>query len=173
MRRPWKVLGKALTIAGAVGVLAIGILFASLWLEHSSSLELQRPTGPFAVGRLLAPVISGKPRVIARIVDQSSFWPRLPRRRINKCRIRAPLTVSVNAKKGSRSRAGIIIVTWASTRRDGSLHTPSVPRCGASCAPSRRWHTSQENRTLRPFPSESGNRLPQTLSTRLAPPPIA
>jgi len=63
MRRPWKVLGKALTIAGAVGVLAIGLLFASLWLEHSSSLELQRPTGPFAVGRLLAPVISGKPQV--------------------------------------------------------------------------------------------------------------
>jgi len=51
MRRPWKVLGKALTIVGAVGVLAIGLLFASLWLEHSSSLELPRPTGPFAVGR--------------------------------------------------------------------------------------------------------------------------
>ena len=32
-------------------VLGIGVLLGSLWLEHSSSVELPRPTGPFAVGR--------------------------------------------------------------------------------------------------------------------------
>lgn len=56
MRRPWqKVFRKVLTIAAAVaaaGVLAVGLLLAALWLERNSALELPRPTGPFAVGRV-------------------------------------------------------------------------------------------------------------------------
>ncbi|HEV8580161.1 MAG TPA: family membership [Thermoanaerobaculia bacterium] len=56
MRRPLiKVLRKALTIVAVVaaaGVLAVELLFAALWLEHNSPLELPRPTGPFAVGRI-------------------------------------------------------------------------------------------------------------------------
>jgi predicted dienelactone hydrolase len=52
MQRTWKVVRKTLAIGAAVGVLAVGLLFASLALEHQSPLELPRPTGPFAVGRL-------------------------------------------------------------------------------------------------------------------------
>ena len=53
MSRPlMKVLRKALTVVAAVGALGVGLLMASLWLEHNSSLELPRPTGPFAVGRV-------------------------------------------------------------------------------------------------------------------------
>jgi len=40
-------------------VLVVGLLFAFLWLEHNSSLELPRPTGPFAVGRLNAVGVAG------------------------------------------------------------------------------------------------------------------
>ncbi|HVT60341.1 MAG TPA: hypothetical protein VHR45_18355 [Thermoanaerobaculia bacterium] len=52
MRRPLKKMLLALAGVAAVGALAVGVLFASLWLEHNSSLELPRPTGPFAVGRV-------------------------------------------------------------------------------------------------------------------------
>lgn len=43
-----------LILAGVIafGALALGLLLASLWLEHRSALELPRPTGPYAVGRL-------------------------------------------------------------------------------------------------------------------------
>jgi predicted dienelactone hydrolase len=54
-RSPKQVLRKALTavaVVAAAGVAAVEILFASLWLEHRSPLELPRPTGPFAVGRI-------------------------------------------------------------------------------------------------------------------------
>src|ERR1700687_4711803 len=37
-------------VAAAAGALAL--FFALLWLEHNSPLELPRPTGPFAVGRV-------------------------------------------------------------------------------------------------------------------------
>jgi len=52
MRRVLRVVRKVLIVAVAGGVLVVGLLLASLWLEHSSSLELPRPTGPFAVGRV-------------------------------------------------------------------------------------------------------------------------
>jgi hypothetical protein len=47
-----KVLRTTLTVVAAAGALGVGLLLASLWLEHNSSLELPRPTGPFAVGRV-------------------------------------------------------------------------------------------------------------------------
>jgi predicted dienelactone hydrolase len=43
---------KWLAVAAAMGVLALGLFFASLWVEHDWSVELPRPTGPFAVGRV-------------------------------------------------------------------------------------------------------------------------
>lgn len=36
-----------------LGVLAVGTLLASLWLEHRTELTLPAPTGPFAVGRAI------------------------------------------------------------------------------------------------------------------------
>ena len=42
----------AVAAVAALGALALALLFASLWLEHNASLELPRPTGPFAVGRI-------------------------------------------------------------------------------------------------------------------------
>lgn len=53
MRRLLKVLRKTLTFGLLAGVAAVGLLFLFLWLEHSSSLELPSPTGPFAVGRTI------------------------------------------------------------------------------------------------------------------------
>lgn len=47
-----KRIGKWLAVAAAMGALAIGFFLTSLWWEHNSSLELPRPTGPFAVGRV-------------------------------------------------------------------------------------------------------------------------
>jgi dienelactone hydrolase len=52
MRSRLKRIGKWLAVAAAMGALAIGFFVASLWWEHNSSLELPRPTGPFAVGRV-------------------------------------------------------------------------------------------------------------------------
>jgi len=50
-----KVLRKALKVVAALAlacVLAVGLLLTTLWFEHNSPLELPRPTGPFAVGRI-------------------------------------------------------------------------------------------------------------------------
>ena len=52
MRRLLKKLLQVLAVVAAVGALALGLFFASLWFENSQSLELPRPTGPFAVGRV-------------------------------------------------------------------------------------------------------------------------
>jgi predicted dienelactone hydrolase len=52
--RFWWLLRRLLTVFTALAVcvvLAIGLLLGSLWLEHSFSIELPKPTGPFAVGR--------------------------------------------------------------------------------------------------------------------------
>lgn len=38
----------------ALGVLAVALLFVSLWFEHRAALTLPVPTGPFAVGRSIA-----------------------------------------------------------------------------------------------------------------------
>ncbi len=50
---------------------------------------------------------------IVRIIDQSIFWPMLPRRRTHRCRIRMPLTMNASAKNGCSSRGGIVIVAPA------------------------------------------------------------
>ena len=52
MGRRLKVLRKVLLAVVAAGVFAVGLLFAALWLEHNSPVELPSPTGPFAVGRV-------------------------------------------------------------------------------------------------------------------------
>ena len=52
MRRLLKKLLQVLAVVAAVGALALGLFFASLWFENSQSLELPRPTGPFPVGRV-------------------------------------------------------------------------------------------------------------------------
>ena len=44
---------KALTVVVVLGVLGIGALVASLWLEHGMEVTLPAPTGPFAVGRVI------------------------------------------------------------------------------------------------------------------------
>jgi len=46
--------GLLVVVAGlaVAGVFAIGAFFATLWVEHNVSLELPRPTGSFAVGRM-------------------------------------------------------------------------------------------------------------------------
>jgi dienelactone hydrolase len=51
MRRFLKASLKVLALIVTLGAVAIAVLFSFLWLEHNSSLELPRPTGPFAVGR--------------------------------------------------------------------------------------------------------------------------
>ena len=52
MRRPWRLFWKVVVAIPLVGLVAVALLCASLWLEHTWSLELPRPTGPFAVGRV-------------------------------------------------------------------------------------------------------------------------
>jgi len=44
---------KSLALLAALGVLAIGALLASLWLERRSEITLPAPTGPFPVGRAI------------------------------------------------------------------------------------------------------------------------
>ncbi|MCH7891887.1 MAG: hypothetical protein IH921_10340 [Gemmatimonadetes bacterium] len=45
---------KAVAGLGAVGRLVVVLFVASLWVEHTLSVELPPPTGPFAVGRVSA-----------------------------------------------------------------------------------------------------------------------
>jgi predicted dienelactone hydrolase len=52
--RLWRFARRLLVVFATIAlclVLGIGVLLGSLWLEHSSSVELPKPTGPFAVGR--------------------------------------------------------------------------------------------------------------------------
>jgi hypothetical protein len=54
--RLWRLVRRVLTVFAALGfcvVLAVGVLLASLWLEHSFRMELPKPTGPFAVSRVV------------------------------------------------------------------------------------------------------------------------
>jgi dienelactone hydrolase len=44
---------KSFALLTMLGVLAIAVLFVSLWLEHRFGLTLPKPTGPFTVGRAL------------------------------------------------------------------------------------------------------------------------
>ncbi|HLN03488.1 MAG TPA: hypothetical protein VK335_29625 [Bryobacteraceae bacterium] len=44
---------KALAILAILGVLGVGVLLASLWLEHRTATTLPAPTGPLAVGRAI------------------------------------------------------------------------------------------------------------------------
>src|SRR3982074_116724 len=44
---------KSIAALALLGVLGIGALFGSLWLEQRSELTLPTPTGPFAVGRAI------------------------------------------------------------------------------------------------------------------------
>ena len=44
---------KVLAILAMFGVLGVGLLLGSLWLEHRTELTLPTPTGPFAVGRAI------------------------------------------------------------------------------------------------------------------------
>jgi len=45
---------KAVAVLAAVGLLVVVLFVASLWVEHTLSVELPLPTGPFAVGRVSA-----------------------------------------------------------------------------------------------------------------------
>jgi len=44
---------KGFAVLALLGVLGVGALLGSLWLEHRTELTLPAPTGPFAVGRSL------------------------------------------------------------------------------------------------------------------------
>jgi dienelactone hydrolase len=44
---------KGLAVLALLGILAVLVLVASLWLEHRSGITLPSPTGPFAVGRAM------------------------------------------------------------------------------------------------------------------------
>ena len=46
-------ISKGLAFLATFGVLGIGLLSGSLWLEHRTELTLPTPTGPFAVGRAI------------------------------------------------------------------------------------------------------------------------
>jgi len=54
--RLWRLVRRVLTLFAALVfcvVLAVGVLLGSLWLEHSFWIELPKPTGPFAVSRVV------------------------------------------------------------------------------------------------------------------------
>jgi predicted dienelactone hydrolase len=53
---------KALAGLAALAVLAVGALFAALWIEHRSETTLPAPTGPFAVGREIGDWFPGTKR---------------------------------------------------------------------------------------------------------------
>jgi predicted dienelactone hydrolase len=44
---------KSFAVLAILGVLGVGVLLGSLWLEHRTGITLPTPTGPFAVGRTL------------------------------------------------------------------------------------------------------------------------
>ena len=44
---------KGFAVLAMLGVLGIGVLLGSLWLEHKAGLTLPTPTGSFAVGRAI------------------------------------------------------------------------------------------------------------------------
>jgi predicted dienelactone hydrolase len=44
---------KGFAVLATLGVLGVGALFASLWLEHRTEITLPTPTGSFAVGRAI------------------------------------------------------------------------------------------------------------------------
>ena len=44
---------KGLAAFAMLGVLGVGVLLGSLWLEHRTGIALPAPTGPFAVGRAI------------------------------------------------------------------------------------------------------------------------
>jgi dienelactone hydrolase len=70
---------KGFAVLAMLGVLGVGVLFASLWLEHRTDTTLPIPTGAFAVGRAtyawsddatldrLAPVPGTKRELVVRI----------------------------------------------------------------------------------------------------------
>jgi predicted dienelactone hydrolase len=45
---------RALSVLAISGVLGIGTLLGSLWLEHKNEVDLPTPTGPFPVGRVIS-----------------------------------------------------------------------------------------------------------------------
>lgn len=51
LRRHLRWMSRALAVPAFCLVFGVGLLLASLWLEHSFSVTLPKPTGPFAVGR--------------------------------------------------------------------------------------------------------------------------
>jgi len=44
---------KGLAVVAVLGVLGVGVLFGSLWLDHRTEVTFPTPTGPFAVGRAI------------------------------------------------------------------------------------------------------------------------
>lgn len=53
LRRRLLRISTALAVLGFCVVFGVGLLLASLWLEHSFWVTLPKPTGPFAVGRVV------------------------------------------------------------------------------------------------------------------------
>src|SRR5712691_1755780 len=53
---------KAFAVLASLGVLGVGALLGSLWLERRTELTLPTPTGPFAVGRSLYDWVDDKTR---------------------------------------------------------------------------------------------------------------
>src|SRR5579862_9793455 len=47
-----RILWRILTIVPLAVVLLVGLLLATLWLEHTLPLELPRPSGRYAAGRI-------------------------------------------------------------------------------------------------------------------------
>lgn len=86
LRSPHRVLYVFAALAAA-GMLGIAALFAFLWLEHRSTVELPAPTGPLAVGRtiqdwtdpvaldLLAPVPATKRELLVWIWYPAAAGP--------------------------------------------------------------------------------------------------
>ncbi len=44
---------KGFALLAILGVVAVGMLLAALWLEHRTEVTLPTPTGPLAVGRAI------------------------------------------------------------------------------------------------------------------------
>src|SRR5438552_9980826 len=44
---------RGIVILAILGMLGVGVLLGSLWVEHRTQITLPPPTGPFAVGRAL------------------------------------------------------------------------------------------------------------------------
>jgi dienelactone hydrolase len=51
--RMWRRIFKGIAVLATLGIVGIGVLLGTLWLEHRRAITLPTPTGSFAVGRAI------------------------------------------------------------------------------------------------------------------------